>query len=221
MTDPEMQDFDEDDPVWHSAAVRWRRGEEQLYLAALSGADVYRRSLDLVGRTAEHLRSLGPAPAALVEAAGRRASLVAEALAPASAEPAGVDLGLVADAALALRWRELLAERTRQRRLDRLRAARERGDAWVVLELSGDAEGDPLLPYRRLEAAVETGWAVLVTTIPDAGFASSLHAVEAVRVDLRTGAVSAPDDDRVAATMHRSVAARESRASALRGQLID
>ena len=215
----EREHPDVDDHALRAALSGWRRGEDQLYLAALGGADVYQRSLDLVRRTVEHLRTLGPGHAALLEASSRGAGLVGEALSPEPAGEAGVDLRLVADAALALRSRELLADQAAQRRLDRLRAAQEHGDIWVVLETSGDPEGDPLRPYRRLEAAVGTGSALLVTSAPDADFAGSVHAVEAVRVDLRTGALQELDDARTAATTHTTAAAREHQACVLRGQL--
>ena len=217
----ERQQLDVDDPALRAAVSRWRRGEDQLYLTALVSADGYERSLDLVRRTVEHLRSLGPGDAALLEASGRGAGLVREALAPEPVGPAGTDLRLVADAALALRCREVLADQTAQRRLERLRAAREHGDPWVVLETSGDPEGDPLRPYRRLEAAVGTGSAMLVTSAPDADFTGSVHAVEAVRVDLRTGVLHEFDGARAAATTTTSTAEREQHAATLRGQLSD
>lgn len=216
----ELQDLEADQAL-RAASARWRRGEEQLYLAALSDADVYQRSLELVRRTVEHLRTLGSGSAALLQASARAADLVTDALAFELGGPVRVDPRLVADAALALRCREVIAERAAQRRLERLRAAQERGDTWVVLEISGDPEGDPLHPYRRLEAEARTGLAVLVTTAPEADFAASLHAVEAVRIDLRTGTLSEADDAGVAATTHRSAAAREEHASALRKQLTD
>lgn len=217
----ERQQPEVDDPALRAAVSRWRRGEDQLYLTALVSADGYERSLDLVRRTVEHLRSLGPGDAALQEASGRGAELVRKALAPEPGGPAGIDLRLVADAALALRSREVLAERTAQRRRDRLRTAHDHGDDWVVLETSGDPEGDPLRPYRRLEAAVRTGLAVLVTSAPDADFAGSVHAVEGVSIDLRTGVLRELDDARAAPTTYASPHARDQRAAELRAELSD
>jgi hypothetical protein len=211
-------------PEMLAAAARWRRGEERLYLAALGGTDAYQSSLNLVARTLDHLRSRGTGFVHLLEAGARGADLVAEALGHATAGSAPVDLAVVADAALALRYREVMAEATAQRRLERLEAARERGDRWAVLETSGDPAGDPLQPYRRLAGDVRTGRAVLVTTTPSDDFTHCLHAVEALSVDLQTGALAELEDaalgaEVVAATVHLSAAAREQRATALQAKL--
>jgi hypothetical protein len=200
--------------------ARWRQGEERLYAAALGRADVYELSLELVSRTTEHLRGLGPGPGPLLAAADRGADLVVAAL--GGAAPAGpVDLELVAQAALALRQREVAAEQAAGRRVHRMREARGRGDDWAVLEESGDAQGSPLLPYRRLEAQVSTGRAVLVTTSPDASLAASLHAVEGLLVDVVTGALRELGHSRGSATLHADAVDRERRAAALRQELSD
>lgn len=203
----------------HAAARQWLRGEERLYLAALSRADSYAQSLDFVRRTVEHLATGGPGPEPLQAAGARGADLVVDAVGQESADGARVDLALVADAALAVRYREVAAERTAQRRLEQLRAGRGRADHWVILETSGDPDGHPLRPYRRLEADARTGWAVLVTTAPNEDFASCVHAVEALRVDLRTGVLTELKRADVAATVHPSCAERERRAAVLRTQL--
>jgi len=218
------QQRDQDDDAYAglcAAARQWLRGEERLYLAALSGTDTYAHSLDLVRRTVEHLATRGPGPVPLQAAGARGAALVTDAVGPEIGGGARVDLALVADAALAVRYREVAAERKAQRRLEQLQAARERADGWVILETFGDPDGDPLRPYRRLEADARTGCAVLVTTAPHEDFAHCLHAVEALRVDLRTGVLAEPEPEQVdvAATVHASSVERERRAAALRTQL--
>lgn len=201
-------------------AVRWRQGEERLY-ASLGQADVYELSLDLVRRTAEHLRGLGAGPGPLLAAAERGAGLVVEALGAtaAAAAAAPVDLALVAQAALALRQREIVAEQTARRRVQMLQHGRDRGNVWVVLEESGDAQGSPLHPYRRLEAHTWTGRAVLVTTAPDPSFSATLHAVEGLVVDLTSGVLQELGDARAAGTTHVDAVERDLRAAALRQTL--
>jgi hypothetical protein len=215
----QRQDDDLRDAALHAAARQWLRGEERLYLAALSGTDAYTQALDLVRRTVEHLATGAPGPEPLQAAGTRGAALVIEAVGQQTAGQAGVDLALVADAALAMRYREVVAERRAHRRIEQLQAARTGADRWVVLESSGDPDGDPLRPYRRLEADARTGWGLLVTTAPDEDFTSCSHAVEALRVDLQTGVLAELELTDHAATVHRSAVERERRAAALRTQL--
>lgn len=215
----QRHDDDLEHAALHAAAGQWLRGEERLYLAALSGTDGYVQSLDLVRRTVAHLVAEGPGPAPLQAAGARGADLVADAVGQETADQARVDLALVADAARAVRYREVVAERKAQRRVEQLQAARGRADRWVVLETAGDPEGHPLRPYRRLEADARTGCAVLVTTAPHEDFAFCVHAVEALRVDLRTGVLAELEQADVTATVHASAVDREQRALALRTQL--
>lgn len=204
----------------HELLVRWRRAAERLSLTPLAAPEVFQRSLELVGRTVDHLRGPGPGDAPLLTASSRGARLVFDALdLGAPGGPLPVDLDVVADAALARRHRQVLAERTAQRRIAALHAAHARGQAWVVLETSGDPAGSPFVPYRRLEAHASTGRAVLVTTGPDVDLTRSLHAVEAVLVDLESGALCELRDDRVAATTHVDAHEREQQAAVLQQQL--
>lgn len=197
------------DPVPAETAAAWKRSEERLYLAALGDVGLYQRTMTLVGTTLEHLRTRGPDTSGLLAAAAQGAGLVAEAAPGEAVSTAGIDPRLVVDAALALRHRELVAEQKRRRRLDAIDDARRRGGTRVVLEESGESAGDPFRPYRRLEVEVTTGRALLVSATPDEEFRRCVHAVEALRVDLATGAVRALDDDRVAPTFSADERARE------------
>jgi hypothetical protein len=201
--------------------ARWRQGEERLYASALTRADVYELSVDLVCRTAAHLRGLGEGQGPLLAAAERGAELVVDALGGAAPARVRVDLAGVAQAALALRHRQVLAEQAASQRVRAMRDARGRGDVWVVLEESGDAGGSPFLPYRRLEAHAGTGRAVLVTTSPDPTLTTSLHAVEGLLVDPVTGALQELGDARARAGTCERAGERERRAAALREELAD
>lgn len=209
------------DAVPGELGTRWRRAEERLALTAVSAPEVFQRSLGMVGRTVEHLRSLGPGHAPLLAASSRGGRLVVDALGGAPGGPTPADLAVVAEAALALRHREVVAEQAAQRRVAALHAARDRGEVWVVLETSGDPAGDVFSPYRRLEAHVGTGRGVLVTTGPDADLSGCLHAVDPVLVDLRSGALHELPDDRVAGTTHSGPDQREEQVSRLRQRLTD
>lgn len=194
----------------------WRRAEDRLYQVVLSSPQLYRDAMELVGRTVEHLRALGPGTQALLAAAAQGGGLVTAAVRDRQPAIMGLDLSVVAEAALALRHREAAAERASLRRADAIEAARRRGEAWVVLEASGDPDGDPFLPYRRLEVEVSTGRALLVTAAPDEDFRACVHGVQVLGVDPDTGRVQQPREDLGPPTMHPSAAAREEQAAALR-----
>lgn len=199
---------DSHDRVPPETAAAWKQGEERLYLAALTDVGLYQRVMALVGATVDHLRTRGSDVAGLLAAAAQGAGLVAEAVQGKAVGAAGLD-HLVADAALALRHRELVAEQVAGRRLAALDDARRRGETRVVLEESGESTGDPFRPYRRLEADIATGHALLVSANPDDEFRRCLHTVEALRVDLRSGAVRELDDGSVAPTVSADEPTRE------------
>jgi hypothetical protein len=178
-------------PVPAATAASWRAAEGQLFAAVLGAPEVYQRALVLVGTTASRLRLLGPSTQALLGAAAEIAALVREVAAAGGLAPDALDPDLVGRAALALRHREVVGEQAAARRLRVLRDAAARGAAWVVLEESGDWDGDPLAPYRRLEAHVASGRALLVTARPDEDLRGSRHAVEVVQVDLATARIEA------------------------------
>lgn len=207
------------DEIPLATAAAWLEGESRLYQAVLSGADVYQRSLELVRQTLDHLRALGPSSGALLAAAAQGAGLVRQAVVEHPASTDGLPLSLIAQAALAMRHREVAAEQAALRRVRSLWAARSRGEQWAVLEVSGNPDGDPVLPYRRLEAEVATGRALLVRAVPDEQFRGVVHAVEPLAVDVESGAVREPQDDSVVATTHPTAAAREAQVVALRRRL--
>jgi hypothetical protein len=201
----------DDVPVPPLVAAAWQRAETLAYSTVTERPDLYQQVVRLVRLTADHLRLLGPGTSALLSAEQRGPELVA-----AVAEDSGIpvwdlDLGVVAGAAMALRYREVRGEQAARERLRRLAEGRAAGRPVVVLEESGDPEGDPFLPYTRLEAEVATGRAVLVTTLPDDDFSGVVHGVRAVQVELETGSVR-PDPDRPDVDTYPDAAARDAAA---------
>jgi hypothetical protein len=208
----------DDGPVPTLLAASWEQAEARLYPAVLERPDLYQRSIRLVRATADHLRLLGPGTSALVAAAERGPELVA-AVADDNASPVSeLDLGLLARAALALRYRELRGEQVVRRRLRRVAEARAAGDDWVVVEESGDADGDPFLPYTRLEIGVASGRGVLVTAAPDEEYRRVVHGLRRVRLDLATGEVVDDGADPHLGP-YRDAAARDAAAAAVRAEL--
>jgi hypothetical protein len=170
-------------------AVSWQQAEAALYPAVMERPDLSQRVVLLVRRTVDRLRDAGPSTSALLAAADRGVELVADVLDESGISAAELDLDLVARAALAMRHREVRAEQALLRRLRLLDEGRRAGRSWVVLEEAGHFDGDPFLPYHRLEAEVATGRALLVSAAPDEDFREVSHTVTAVRLALDTGVV--------------------------------
>jgi hypothetical protein len=124
----------------------------------------------------------------------------------------------VARAALALRYRELRGEQAARRRLRRVDEGRAAGLAWVVVEESGDPDGDPFLPYSRLEVTSAGGRGVLVTTAADDAYRGVTHHVRRVRLDPGTGEVVA-DPDEAGLQTFPDATSRDEAAARLRSRL--
>lgn len=186
----ESQGPAEDEPTVPAVtAASWRTAETQLFGALWNRPDLYRGVIVLVGATVDRLRALGTSRAALRDAAPTIGALVRDVLEQGALSADGIDPDLVGRAALALRYREVAAERASVRRVELLAAARAGQLRWVVLEEAGDWAGDPYAPYRRLEAEAASGRALLVTTTPHDDFRTFQHTVEMVHIDLDTGRV--------------------------------
>lgn len=205
---------DEQVPMLTSAS--WQQAEAKLYPAVTTRPDIYQRVLTIVRLTVDRLRALGPSTGALLAAAARGPELVCEVMSDNGLSAHELDVDLLARAALAMRHREAVAEQKARHRLRLIAAAHRAGQDWVVLEEGGFADGDPFAPYTRFEAQVATGRALLVTARGDEDFRSVVHAVEELRIDLRTGDVEEAADGSAAATTHHSGEARETRVAELR-----
>lgn len=199
----------DDDPVPLELTSSWDQAEAKLYPAVTTRPDLYQRVLTIVARTVERLRGLGPSTGALLVAAERGPELVSEVMAEHGLSAYELDLDLLARAALSMRHREVTAEQAARRRLRLVAEGHRAGRRWVVVEERGASEGDPFMPYSRLEVEVATGRALLVTARGDDEFRHVLHAVEELRVDLSSGGVSEPEGGGAVATPHASAAGRE------------
>lgn len=166
--------------------MRWRAAEEQLYPVVMVRPDLYERSIEFVRSVADELRALGT-PAALLDAFGHAAEIAARVVRRESLTTEGVDLALATTAAFSLRYRELVGEVARERAIERIRAARERGDAWVVLHESGTLEQAPAVPYRRLEMHLGDGAGLHLFVQQDPETAAPVYGVESVQLDPQTG----------------------------------
>lgn len=206
-------------PVPPATAASWRTAETQLFGPLVNQPDLYRVVVVLVGETVGRLRRLGPSTAALSDAAASIATLVRDVQEHGGVPAHGIDPDLVGRAALALRHREVVAEKATARRRELLATARAEQLPWVVLEEAGDWAGDPWAPYRRLEAQAASGRALLVTTTIDDDFRTCQHTVEVLHIDLDTGRVEQPPRPDEGPFRCSSAADREARVEALRRTL--
>jgi hypothetical protein len=182
-----------DPPVPPELSAAWTAAEGQLFPSVLAVPDVYERTVLALRAALDRLRGLGTGTGPLLEASASGPALVAAAAERSGISTSGLDVALIAQVALAMRHREVIADRAASARLQVVRRARAEGRTWVVLEESGDWAGDPYVPYRRVEVHVPTGRVVAVTTTLEEDFRTLSHGVAEARLDLQTGAVVETD----------------------------
>lgn len=172
-------------PQVPAAVLRsWDQAEAKLFPLVMARPDVYERALRMITDLAARLRDTCPDVPALLAAHERGADLVAE------PDP-GIRPELVAAAACAMRYREIVTTGAAQRRLTALARARDQGLEWTVVEENGDLARAPYLPYQRVEAHVRSGRAVIISIEPDETLTGAVHRLDAADLDLATGELRA------------------------------
>ena len=161
----------------------WDQAEARLFPLVMARPDLYERALRQVSVLAAQLRESCPDVPALLAEHERGAALAGD-LPP---DLAGVSPDVLAGAACAMRYRELVTVQVAQRRLAALAQARDEGLAWVVVEESGDEARAPFVPYQRVEAHVPSGRAVIISIEPDETLVGAVHCLDAGELDLATG----------------------------------
>lgn len=163
-------------------AARMRAAEDRLYPLAMGDVERYQRGTTLCALLLEDLRGRSPDLTALL---GRRAPLLDRL--PALADEAGLSLvGLepetLVDAAMALRCRELEADRVRAQQQGRLDSARDDGQEWLVDEPSPAAVMAGF--YRREELHVPTGVRLVSSVEAGAGGRPAAFVLEVIPPDV-------------------------------------
>lgn len=184
------------DPGSGAAAVpaevlrSWDQAEARLFPLIMARPDLYQQAVALIGELAGRLRATCPDFPALLAAQDKGGALVTA----AGAGVTGVAPELIAAAACAARYRELVSERAAAGRLAAVSRAREQGLRWAVVEENGDESRLPYVPYQRVEADVGSGRAVIVSAEPDETLAAAVHRLEAGELDLATGRLRIGDE---------------------------
>ncbi len=171
----------------------WDEAEARLFPLVMAQPELYEQALGVVRRLLERLRETCPDLAALLAAHQRGGDLIADLAGEPVTGVAGVSPGLIAAAACAMRYRELVALMAARGRLAALTRAREEGLSWAVVEESGQADRAPYVPYQRVEAEVGSGRAVVVSIGPDETLSRAVYRLEEGQVDVASGALRIGD----------------------------
>jgi hypothetical protein len=164
----------------------WDEAEARLFPLVMAQPELYQQALGVIQRLLERLRETCPDLAALLAAHERGGDLV-------DAPVPGIRPGLIAAAACATRYRELVALMAARGRLAALARAREEGLSWTVVEESGQADRAPYVPYQRVEAEVGSGRALVVSIGPDETLSRAVYRLDEGLVDVTSGALRIGD----------------------------
>ena len=164
----------------------WDEAEARLFPLVMAQPELYEQALGAIQRLLGRLRETCPDLAALLAAHERGEDLV-------DVPVPGVRPGLIAAAACAMRYRELVALLAARGRLAALARAREAGLSWAVVEESGQPDRAPYVPYQRVEAEVGSGRAVVVSIGPDETLSRAVYRLDAGQVDVESGALRIGD----------------------------
>ena len=165
----------------------WDEAEARLFPLVMAQPELYQQALGAVRQLLGRLRETCHDFPGLLAAHERGGDLLA------GDEVPGVRPGLIAAAACATRYRELVALLAARGRLEALARARAQGRSWTVVEENGEAERAPYLPYQRVEAEPETGRAVIISIGPDETLSRAVYRLDAGQIDLASGALEFGD----------------------------
>ena len=171
----------------------WDEAEARLFPLVMAQPELYQQALSAVQQLLGRLRETCHDLPALLAAHERGGDLLDGADVPGVPGVSGVRPALIAAAACATRYRELVALLAARGRLEALARARAQGLPWTVVEENGEAERAPYLPYQRVEAEPETGRAVIVSIGPDETLSRAVYRLDAGQIDLASGALEFGD----------------------------
>lgn len=162
----------------------WDEAEARLFPTIMARPDVYQQAVSLIQRLLGRLRETCLDLPSLLAAHERGGDLVDEL---AEGADAGIQPGLVAAAACAMRYRELVASLAARGRLAALARARDQGQSWTVVAETGSEDRAPFVPYQRIEAEPGSGRAIVISIEPDETLSRALYRLDQGQIDLATG----------------------------------
>lgn len=165
----------------------WDAAAAEISNLVFAAPELYERAMTLVRLTADALRADSPDPAALLALADRARDVAALAARQHDIPTAGLRLDLVASVALDLRSREIVEERSRRGRIDRLDQARHDGAPWALIEERGNLDNPLGAPYSRIDVHVASGAALVATAEPDESFTRPVYRLQWAQFDPASG----------------------------------
>ncbi len=168
----------------------WDEAEARLFPLVMAQPELYQQALGAIQRLLERQRATCRDLPALLAAHERGGDLLDDAGVPGVP---GIRPALIAAAACATRYRELVAELAAAARLEALARARAQGLSWTVAEENGQPERAPYVPYQRVEAEPGTGRAVIVSIGPDETLSRAVYRLDAGQIDLASGVLRIGD----------------------------
>jgi hypothetical protein len=170
----------------------WDQAEAKLFPLVMAQPELYEQALGAIQQLVGRLRQTCPDMSALLAAHHRGGDLLSD---EASGIPGvlGVPPGLIAAAACAMRYRELVALTAARRRLAAMAEGRLQGRSWAVVGETGHADRAPYVPYQRIEAEVRTGRAVIVSIGPDETLSRAVYRLDEGQIDMASGALQIGD----------------------------
>jgi hypothetical protein len=169
-----------------TARAAWGESERQLYAVAVSDPSHYEQVILAVRAVADHLRaatSIGQ----LLSMWSQGAAAFDPVISATSPALMPFIKNQVVGAAFALREREIRELELRQTTLKRIEGARRSGDAWVLLDESGNLEAGLFAPYRSMEMHLPTGYAVISMVQQDPSLGTPIYVLAVVKLDPLSG----------------------------------
>lgn len=173
-------------PVDQGLLRRWSDAEGKLYPVVMVRPELYELYVRLVRGVSDELASAESVDALAERFAtsGGGEELVRQVADRLGISTEGMDVGLLAGAAFAHRYRETLQVEHRNAARTRIREARERGEERVLVYQTGSPAAPP---YRRLDMRLADGTGVhsFVELDPETG--GPVFGVETLQLDPQTG----------------------------------
>ncbi|HEX6262834.1 MAG TPA: hypothetical protein VF097_08320 [Actinomycetota bacterium] len=176
-------------------AAEWSAAEERITSLVMTRPEAYERHLRAARLVADALSEVGSREE-LVATFEEGEALAERVLHETGYPPDEVSASQVAGAGFAIRYRELVRELARAEAADRIREARRRGDAWVVVEEQGHADAPMPGLYRRLEMRLADGAGLHAFVDEDPGTGAPRFGAERVPLDPETGDATGDPSDR-------------------------
>lgn len=164
----------------------WIECERQLYPMAVSDSIRYQRIIVVVRALADEMNSVTSIEQ-LLDMWPQALEMLAAVVSARGLSAGNLPQEQVAGAAFALREREIKAQSDRQARQDRIGAARLSGDAWVLLDESGELDSGLTNPYQCTEMHVASGLAVMALVQSDSCDGAPSFVVSVIRLDPLSG----------------------------------